>query len=113
MVRFFFKAIIFISLSAASFVARAQSGWTAKGNLTHMQATTSGKMIVNGEFKENPSDCKNSKAFYIDYDIDGANHIFQLLLKAIASDKPVKLYVTGKCELNGQSEISSASISAK
>ncbi len=49
--------------------------------------------------------------FYQDYTGTGVELMFHALLGAITSGIPARVYVTGRCDLNGYSEISSASIS--
>jgi len=107
------KFIASTILLIMSSLAHSEAGWTGQGYLQEIQATTAGKLIIKGKLKGNPSKCKDINSYYIDYSIEGAENIYQLLLQSIASNNQVKLLVTGRCEINGMSEISSATIYAK
>ena len=108
------KVIALISFSTfLSITASANPGWTEPGYVTELQATGSGRFIIKADLRENPSGCKTKNAFYMDYSSNGAEQAYQLLLQAIISHNPVRLHVTGACDLNDISNINSASIYAK
>ena len=94
--QYIYRLILSIILLISSSVAHSEAGWTDKGHLQEIQATTKGKLVIKGKFKENPSDCKDKNSYYIDYSIEGAEKIYLLLLQSMESNKQVKLYVTGK-----------------
>jgi len=93
--------------------ARANPGWTDSNYLKEVEVTTAGKIIVKGDMKNNPSGCKDGESYYIDSSRKDSEKIYQLLLDSVTSGNPVKLYVTGVCELSGMSEISSVKILSK
>jgi hypothetical protein len=86
------------------------SGWTEYAAIAELTPTIHGRFLVKLNATGNPSGCKDKQTFYQDYDIPGSEQMFRTLLEAVTSGKKVRLYVTGGCELNGYSEISSVSI---
>jgi len=90
--------------------AFAVSGWTEYAPVAELTPTNQMRFLVKLHIPKNPSGCKNKEMFYLEYDASGSEQIFLTLLEAVASVKNVRVYVTGKCELNGYSEISSVSI---
>jgi len=90
--------------------AWAGAGWTSYGQVVELNPTTAGRFLVKLNIASNPSGCRNEVWFYRDYTGNGVELMFHALLGAITSDKSARVYVTGRCDLNGYSEISSASI---
>ena len=88
----------------------AAAGWTSYGVVSELNATTSGQFLVKLEVASSPSDCKDKKWFYSDYSRTGAEYMFRTLLGGVTSGKKVRVYVSGLCDVNGYSEITSASI---
>ena len=97
-------------LMLASMDARAEAGWTDYVRVSELTPSTHQRFTVKLMVPKNPSGCKNKDWFYLDYDATGADQMFRVLLEALASGKKVRVYVTGRCELNGYSEISSVGI---
>lgn len=91
-------------------VTFAASGWTEYASVTELTPTVHGRFLVKLNTAKNPSGCKDEKTFYQDYGMPGSEQMFRTLLEAVTSGKKVRLYVTGGCDLNGYSEISSVSI---
>ena len=91
-------------------VAWASAGWTSYGQVLELHPTTAGRFLVRLDVGSNPSSCRHESWFYRDYTGAGVELMFHALLGAITSGKPARVYVTGRCDLNGYSEISSASI---
>jgi hypothetical protein len=107
------KTICFAYLGVLLFMpmtAVAVSGWTDYVPVEELTPTTHGRFLVKLKVSENPSSCQNKEIFYKDIYSPGSDQMFHALLEAVASGKKVRVYVTGKCELNGYSEISSVSI---
>lgn len=100
-------------LSCIALSATAKSGWTEAGYISELEATGSGRFVIMGTLPANPSGCRNETAYYMDYAAIGADETFRLLLQSIATNNPVKLHVTGVCELNGMANINSATILAR
>lgn len=97
-------------LLSVPLTAFAVAGWTDYVPVSELTPTIHGRFLVKLKVTENPSGCKNKEVFYRDYGIPGAEQMYDALLKAVAAGKKVRVYVTGRCELNGYSEISSVAI---
>lgn len=102
--------IVALSLMLVSTKAWGAAGWTSYGMVGELNPTTFGRFLVKIDVSSNPSGCKNKKWFYRNYTGTGSDHMFRALLGAVTSSKNVRVYVTGGCDLDGYSEISSASI---
>lgn len=102
--------IVAVCLILLSGQARAAAGWTSYGSVAELNVTTAGRFLVRIDVASNPSDCSNKKWFYRDYATTGADFMFRTLLGAVTSGKKVRVYVTGLCDINGYSEITSVSI---
>ena len=72
--------------------------------------TVHGRFIVKLDVASNTSDCSSKDSFYRDYGRPGAELMFRTLLDAVTAGKRVRVYVTGACDLNGYSEITSVSL---
>jgi len=101
---------VLISLLCYSTGAWSAAGWTGYSTVSELNPTTSGRFLVKLKTAINPSDCKNKVMFFRDYGNKGSHYLFNTLLEALSRGKKVRLYVTGRCELNGYSEISSVSV---
>ena len=97
-------------LSLLAPVASGDSGWTEYVNVAELVATNKHYYELRLSVNENPSGCKNAQGFYQDYSSAGADEMFITLLEALKSRLNVRVYVSGRCNLNGYSEISSVSI---
>lgn len=86
------------------------SGWTEYTSIVELIPTNHGRFLVRLDSPKNPSGCKNKDTFYQDYGTSGSEKMYLALLKAVEFNKKVRVFVTGKCGLNGYSEISSVSI---
>ena len=98
------------SLLLLSMDVSAEAGWTDYVQVAELTPTTHQRYLVKLNVSENPSGCKNKVMFYQDYSAPGSEHAFRLLLEAVTSGKHVRVYVTGRCEINGYAEITSISI---
>jgi hypothetical protein len=101
----------FLVLSLYQSAAWAGAGWTSYGRVVELHPTTAGRFLVQLNVASNPSGCRDEAWFYRDYTGTGVELMFHALLGAITSNIQARVYVTGRCDLNGYSEISSASIS--
>lgn len=99
---------ILLFVPAGAFAA--VSGWTEYVPVAELTPTNSGRYLVKLNIPKIPGGCKNENMFYQDYSAPGADQMFRVILEAVASGKMIRVYVTGKCELNGYSEISSVGI---
>ena len=104
----FIGIYIYALLSASS--VHATSGWTDFTTVAELVPSTLHYYEARIPVKENPSGCKEKTWFYQDYAAPGSDKIFQVLLESIKSGKQVRIFVSGRCNLNGYSEISSVSI---
>lgn len=101
---------IIFALTLFSGVVMAESGWTSSTQIKEITATTAGKFIIHANPEKNPTDCKDEEMFFLNYGLPGSDKVYKLLLDAAVSQLNVKLYITGRCELFGMSELSKASI---
>jgi len=100
-----------ITLAAlCSLDAAASSGWTDYAQVIELVPTIHHRFKVNIAVKQNESDCKQEQWFYQDYDTAGSHEMFITLLEAVSSNSRVRVYVTGRCNIDGYSEISSVGI---
>ncbi len=88
----------------------AGSGWTDYGYVEELIPTIHHRFKVNIALKGNKSGCKEKQWFYQDYDISGAKEMYLALLESMSADKAVRVYVTGRCNIDDYSEISSVGI---
>jgi len=88
----------------------AGAGWSGYAQVAELTPTIHHRYHVRLDSAENPSGCTDKQTFYQDYAATGSEHMFQTLLEAVTSGKQVRLYVTGKCELNGYAEFSAVGI---
>jgi hypothetical protein len=93
-----------------SFSCQATSGWTDYGYVIELQPGIHHRFKVQLDVKGNKSNCKNEQWFYQDYDMSGAREMYLALLEAVSSSKLVRVYVTGRCNINEYSEISEVGI---
>lgn len=97
-------------LALASTSVRGEAGWTSYAYVGELTPTNQLRYLVTLKVANNPSGCRNKGVFYQDHSSFGSEQMFLTLLEAVSSGKKVRVYVTGNCELNGYSEISSVSI---
>jgi hypothetical protein len=97
-------------LLLTSFPGRAASGWTDYGYVIELVPTIHHRFKVNLDVKGNKSSCNEKQWFYQDYDMPGAKEMYQALLEAVSSNKTLRVYVTGRCNINEYAEISSVGI---
>jgi hypothetical protein len=103
----FFCLIAFQFMPATAF---AVAGWTSYASVVELNPASHERFQLELKVVDNPSGCKNKVIFYQDYNGTGSELMFSTLLEAVASNKRVRVFVTGNCELNGYSEISSVGI---
>ena len=101
---------VFLSVPVAGF---AVSGWTDYVYIEKLTQSSHGRFLVKLKVSKNPTRCKNKEMFYRAYRMPGAQHMYVKLENAMESGKKVRVHVTGRCELNGYSEISSVTILEK
>lgn len=105
-------ASIIIGLIALAYSLRAQAGagWTDYATVAELVPTARHYYAVSLPVKENPSGCRRKIWFYQNYGTYGSETMFKTLLEAVKSGLRVRVYVTGICNLQGYSEISSVGV---
>lgn len=88
----------------------ADSGWTESTRVAELVPTSKHYYEFRLHLQGNPSGCASGQWFYQDYPARGASEMFNALLQAIGSDLGVKVYVTGKCNINGHAEVSAVAL---
>ena len=104
------RKLLFIIIAGWSLDASASSGWTDYAGVVELVPTIHHRFKVAVAVKQNESGCKQKQWFYQDYDTAGSREIFITLLEAVSSNKQVRVYVTGRCNIDDYSEISSVGI---
>lgn len=104
------RYFVFTLLLTLNFSVLASSGWTGYGNVIELIPTIHHRFKVNIDVKENKSACKEKQWFYQDYSVAGTREIYLALLEAVSSNKTVRVYVTGRCNINEYAEISEVGI---
>ncbi len=104
------KALLLIVLTLLSYSASATSGWTTYGRVIELVPTIHHRFKVNIDVKGNKSACKEKQWFYQDYNVNDSREMYLALLEAVSSDKSIRVYVTGRCDINEYSEISELGI---
>ncbi len=104
------KALLLIVLTLLSYSASATSGWTTYGRVIELVPTIHHRFKVNIDVKDNGSACKEKQWFYQDYNVNGSREMYLALLEAVSSNKSIRVYVTGRCDINEYSEISELGI---
>lgn len=95
---------------AASGPAFARAGWTDYASAAELIPTSKHYYELRIAVTENPSGCREEEWFYQNYEAFGSEQMFTVLLESIKSGIPVRLYVTGNCNLQGYAEFSSVGI---
>jgi hypothetical protein len=105
------QAVIISAIPALLFshLVQAVAGWTDYVNVDELAPTGRHYYEFRLPVKKNPSGCRNEIWFYRDYSSSGADKMFEVLFEGIKSGLRVRVYVTGICNINGYSEISSVS----
>jgi hypothetical protein len=86
------------------------SGWTDYTRVVELTPSSQQRYTVRLNLADSPSGCRSKDTFFQDYAASGAELIYHTLLEALISSKQVRVFTTGRCELNGYGEISSVSI---
>ncbi len=89
---------------------QAEAGWTDYVNVAELVPTGRHYYEVRLPVKKNPSGCRSETWFYQNYNSLGADKMFDVLLEGIKSSFRLRVYVTGVCNINGYSEISSVAV---
>ncbi len=90
--------------------AAGEAGWTDAAPVAELRPTSQGRFPVRIPVDENPSGCRESHWFYRDQTGPSADRIFDRLLEAAVREQPVRVHVTGACNLKGFAAINAASL---
>lgn len=93
-----------------SHLVHADAGWTDFVAVAELVPTARHYYEVRLPVKVNPSGCRDKTWFYQDYASPGSDNMFRTLLEGIKTGSRLRVYVTGKCNLSGYSEISAVSV---
>ena len=109
------RTVLLPGLVAAGFItgAQASAGWTDYVSVSELIPTSRHYYEVRLEGSKNPSGCREDDWYYLNYEAPGADKIFDLFVDAIEQRLRLRVYVTGVCNINGYSEISSVSASPR
>jgi hypothetical protein len=85
----------------------AASGWTSYGNITGVQADSTG-VTVYTNITTNPTACSKKNLFYYNYSSGSAlgNRMYATILAAQARGVQVRFYVGDTCNAFGQTRFS-------
>lgn len=103
-------SLIVVMLLLIPAQGHAEAGWTSVAPVAELTSTNQLRYLVTLKVTANPSGCRNRVVFYQDHRSLGSEQMFRLLLEAASTGSMVRVHVTGNCELNGYSEISSVSL---
>ena len=103
-------SICLIASLVASAAAFARAGWTDYVIVAELVPTSKHYYELRIPVADNPSGCREEAWFYQNYESFGAEQMFTVLLESIKSGIPVRIYVTGNCNLQGYAEFSSVGI---
>lgn len=105
--------IIGIVTMLFSHLAHCEAGWTDYVTVAELVPTSLHYYKFKLPVKKNPSGCKQMNWFYQNYSSHGSDKMFDSLLEGIKARLRLRVYVTGICNLDGYSEISSIAIIPK
>ncbi len=101
-------AVVIVGLTANVWAGVA--GWTVPVAIAALDANHQGRFILRLNLEKSTSGCRNADGFYADYGRTGTDLMYRTALDALLHERRVQVYVTGVCNLNGDSEISSVRI---
>ncbi|MDW7771384.1 MAG: hypothetical protein SCH71_00685 [Desulfobulbaceae bacterium] len=91
-------------------LVRAEAGWTDYAAIAELVPTARHYYELRLPVVKNPSGCRDKTWFYQDYGLKASDKMFATLLEAVQAGKRVRLYVTGKCNVNGYSDFTAVGI---
>jgi len=104
---FFFLAV---SLFLIPPPAGAEAGWTDYAPIAELVPTARQYYELRLPVRKNPGGCRENTWFYQDYGIKASDKMFATLLEGLQAGKKVRVYVTGKCNVNGYAEFTAVGI---
>ena len=100
--------VLMVGLSANAWAGVA--GWTVPVAVAALEANQQGRFMLRLNLEKSASGCRNADGFYADYGRAGSELMYRTALDALLHERRVQVYVTGVCDLDGDSEISSVRI---
>ncbi|HKJ71899.1 MAG TPA: hypothetical protein VKA55_09130 [Gammaproteobacteria bacterium] len=101
-------ALLLTALPAGA--GAGEAGWTDAAPVAELRPTVHGRFLVSIPVGHNPSECRQPRAFYHDRTGPGSERIYELLLAAAVREMPVRVHVTGVCDLDGRAAIDEAAL---
>ena len=107
-----FMYIVFCSgfLIPAPSLVQADAGWTDHVQIEEVVPTGRHYYEVKLSLKTNRSGCRIGSWFYQDYGLNGSEKMYDTLLQGLLNRSRIRLYVTGKCNVNGYAEFTAVGI---
>lgn len=99
-----------VSVILAANAWAGEAGWTEPTTIESLEAGQQGRFILHLNLSKSISGCRSADGFYADYGRDGSELMYATALEALHNQLKVQVYVTGGCDLNGYSAISSVRI---
>ena len=99
-----------VGMFLATNVSAGEAGWTQPAGITALEANQQGRFTLRLNLNKSASGCRSADGFYADYGRDGSELMYQTALEALSNQRRVQVYVTGGCDLDGYSAISSVRI---
>lgn len=100
--------VLTIALTTTGWAGEA--GWTDPTTIKSLEASQHGSFILRLNLSKSASGCRSVDGFYADYGRDGSGLMYATALEALRNQLKIQVYVTGGCDLNGYSAISSVRI---
>ena len=101
-------AVLIVGLSPN--VWAGVSGWTVPVAIAALEANQQGRFTLRLNLEKSASGCRSADGFYADYGRAGSELMYRTTLDALLHERRVQVFVTGACDLDGNSEISSVRI---
>ena len=99
-----------VSIFLAANVPAGEAGWTQPASIMGLEANQQGRFTLRLNLNKSASGCRSVDGFYADYGRDGSELMYQTGREALSNQRRVQVYVTGGCDLDGYSAISSVRI---
>jgi hypothetical protein len=99
-----------VSVVLTTNVWAGEAGWTEPVAIKSLEASQQGRFVLRLHLSKSISGCRSADSFYADYGRDGSELMYTTALEALRNHLKVQVYVTGGCDLDGYSAISSVRI---
>lgn len=78
--------------------------------MVSLDANQLGRFVLRLDLDKNVSGCRSMNGFYADYVRPRSKLMYKTVLDALQHKRQIQVYVTGGCDLNGNSAISSVRV---